>query len=487
MPNKKRKKLPNLILFGIDSLRRDHMSAYGYKRLTTPHIDRVAAEGVLFEQHFSPSIPTTPAYASMLTGMDCFGTDVVALRHKGPLGGHVKALAEVLEENGYNTTCVGFSGNPASRGFQKYLNYEAWHPAETGRCPKAENLNEVAIPELKRLAAEDKPFFLFLRHMDPHSPYLPPRPFERMFYDGNEFDPANKSMEPVYAFKPFADFLKSWIPEGCTDHEYVTAQYDGAVAYMDACIRNILATVESLGIEEETLIVITSDHGETLYEHDCYFDHHGLYECTLVVPLILKFPGKIPAGKRISDLTRIQDIMPTVLELLGVRTRLKFDGRSLVPLLKGESLPRETEMYITECTWMRKHGWRTPEWKLIVALEPDFHFKPEVELYNLLKDPEELHNVAEQEPEVVAMLKARMEAHIARREKETKRTNPMYTNLDWHGKGGGPFRSSEQAYNSLYIGSISTAQALQAKAAQKKQAGGKEQRAQAAQADAGKR
>jgi arylsulfatase A-like enzyme len=102
--------------------------------------------------------------------------------------------------------------------------------------------------------------------MDPHAPYLPPRPFERVFYGGNEFDPENTSMEPVYQFKPFADFLKSWIPKGCTDQEYVTAQYDGAIAYMDACIQNIFASVEALGIEEETLIVITSDHGETLYE-----------------------------------------------------------------------------------------------------------------------------------------------------------------------------------------------------------------------------
>lgn len=143
------KKKPNVILFGIDSLRRDRMSSYGYERLTTPHIDKLAESGVLFENHFSPSIPTTPGYASMITGMDCFGTDVVALRHKGPLGNHVKTLPEILDGEGYNTTCIGFTGNPSSRGFQKYIDYEGWGPDETGRCPKAENLNNVAIPELK--------------------------------------------------------------------------------------------------------------------------------------------------------------------------------------------------------------------------------------------------------------------------------------------------------------------------------------------------
>jgi arylsulfatase A-like enzyme len=115
------KKKPNLLLLGIDSLRRDHMSAYGYHRLTTLHIDRYSEGGVLFEQHFSPSIPTTPGYASMLTGMDCFGTDVVALRHGGPVGEHVTTLSEVLKQEGYNTTCVGFTGNPSARGFQNYI------------------------------------------------------------------------------------------------------------------------------------------------------------------------------------------------------------------------------------------------------------------------------------------------------------------------------------------------------------------------------
>ena len=457
------RKRPNVLLFGVDSLRRDHMSAYGYGRLTTPHVARFAGEGVLFEQHFSPSIPTTPAYASMLTGMDCFGTDVVALRHRGGLGDHVRTLAEVLGENGYQTTCVGFTGNPSSRGFQQYLDYAGWGPDDSGRSPKAENLNRVAIPELERLARADEPFFLFLRHMDPHSPYLPPRPFDRLFYGGDEFDPANHSMQPVYAFKPFADYLSSWIPEGCTDQEYVVAQYDGAVAYLDACVESILRRVAALGLDRDTIVVFTADHGETLYEHDCYFDHHGMYECTLVVPLIIRYPGHVPAGRRITDVTLISDIMPTVLDLAGIRTPIRFTGRSLAPLLRGKELPRVTEFYITEATWMRKHGWRTPEWKLIHALEPDFHFKPEIELYNLIKDPLELKNVAAQEPEVVALLQARMQAWIARREEATGRTNPMFTNLQWHGKESGPFRTSQEAYDALYIGGARQARALQEK------------------------
>lgn len=455
-------KKPNVIVFGIDSLRRDFMSSYGYHHQTTPHIDKIASEGVLFENHFSPSIPTTPAYASMLSGRDCFGTDVVALRHKGPMREGVRTLAEILGENGYNSTCVGFSNNPSSRGFDRYLDYEAWLPDETGRCPKAENLNDVAIPELRRLNAEDQPFFLFMRHMDPHSPYLPPRPFERLFYGGNEKDPNNKSMEPIYNFKPHADFFKSWIPEGVTDKDYVIAQYEGAIAYMDASIQNIFAELEALGIEEETLIVLTSDHGETLYEHDCYFDHHGMYDNCLVVPLILKFKGKLPAGKRLSDTTLIQDITPTILDVLGINADIEFEGHSLVDFINGETPSPVSDFYITECTWMRKHGWRTPEWKLIQALEPDFHFKSETELYNLVKDPGENRNVAEEEPEVVALLQKRMNDYIKKRERETGRQNPIYTNVGYHGMGDKPMKTSQEAYDTFYLGSITKARSLQA-------------------------
>ena len=457
------KRKPNLILIGIDSLRADHMSLYGYKHLTTPHIDRYAAGGTVFEHQFSPHIPTTPGYSSMFTGMDCFGTDVVALRHQGALGSHVRTLAELLGDMEYATTCVGFSGNPASRGFQKYIDFSGWGTWEEGRSPKAENLNAVAVPEMKRLADEGKPFFLFLRHMDPHSPYLPPGPFERMFYGGNERDRANRSLEPVFGFKPFCDYFASWFPPGCTDADYIVAQYDGALAYMDACIADLFAQIAALGIEEETLVVITSDHGETLYDHECWFDHHGLYECTLEVPLAFVWPGKVPAAVRISDYTQQKDTTPTILDLLGVRTKIKFDGRSLVPAMRGGQRAPEPEFYITEATWMRKHGWRTPEWKLIHALEPDFHYKPEVELYNLVIDPGEEHNVAAREPEIVALLESRMQAHIARREKETGRTNPMYTNPAWHGGKPGPFKSSDEAYNGMYIGSPKAAAKLQAK------------------------
>ena len=211
------------------------MSLYGYPRLTTPHIDQYAAGGTVFENAFSPHMPTTPGYASMLTGLDCFGTTSWRCGTRARWARRARRCPRSWA--GATTRPASASAaTRASRGFQKYLDFEGWGSWADGRSHKAENLNEVAIPELKRLAGEKKPFFLFLRHMDPHSPYLPPAPFERMFYGGNECDPDNKSLEPVYAFKPFCDYFASWLPPGCTDKDYVIAQYDGAVAYMDACI-----------------------------------------------------------------------------------------------------------------------------------------------------------------------------------------------------------------------------------------------------------
>src|SRR5206468_10987776 len=145
----------------------------------------------------------------------------------------------------------------------------------------------------------------------------------------------NRSMDPVMAFKPFRDFFASWMPPGISDKDYVIAQYDGSVAYMDACIQVIFTALDTLGLAENTIVALNGDHGETLYDHDCFFDHHGLYEPTLHVPLIIRYPGKIPAGKRAAGYNGHQDLMPTLLDLAGIETDIAFDGRSLRPLISG--------------------------------------------------------------------------------------------------------------------------------------------------------
>ena len=174
----------------------------------------------------------------------------------------------------------------------------------------------------------------------------------------------------------------------------------------------------------------------------------------------------MPAGQRVAGYNRHKDLMPTILELAGIETghRLRRREPDADGARRGD-LASSREFYITECTWMRKHGWRTPEWKLIVALEPDFHFKPPVELYNLIEDPGELINLAESEPEMVALLRARMDAWIARR--EPKPACPIRSTTRATGtvtRAWAPFTTSQQAYDTLHIGDPTQAAQLQAEA-----------------------
>jgi len=322
--------------------------------------------------------------------------------------------------------------------------------------------------------ADDRPFFLFLRHMDPHSPYLPPQPFERIFYHGDECDADNRSMDPVFAFEPFKHTLIDMLPPGVSDRKYVNAQYDGAIAYMDACIQSIFTALEAHGIFDETIVAVNGDHGEELDEHGYWYDHHGLYDTVLHVPLMLRYPPRLPSGRRIAGYNQHKDLVPTVLDLAEIDAGIKFDGRPLLPMIEGEVASHESEFYITECAWMRKHGWRTPQWKLIRALEPDFHFMPPDELYNLVEDPGERRNLAVEMPEVVSALTARMEDWVRRREAATGLPNPIHHQPGWHDiEGIDYFTSSQQAYDNLRIGRPSQ-EALDRERSQMSSAGKKE-------------
>ena len=455
---------PNIILLGIDSLSAGHLSSYGYHRHTSPHLDRFAADAVLFERTFSPAVPTTPAYCSMLSGLDCFSTQVVALRHRGPLGAAVTTLPELLRGHGYTSTCVGFSGNPSRaastptwttrRGARtatvapprrtcstrrRCRSWTGWWRAATRSCCSCATWTRTR-PTCRRT------------------------PTSASSTTATSSTPNNRSMDPVKAFKPFRDYFAAWMPPAISDKDYVIAQYDGAIAYMDAAIAVLFNALAAHGILDDTIVVVNGDHGETLYEHECWFDHHGLYDNVLHVPLILRYPPRLPGGVRVAGYNQHQDLVPTLLELAGLPfDDAQFDGRSLLPIVRGARHSHASELYLTECTWMRKHGWRTPEWKLMVALEPDFHGKPPVELYRLTDDPDELHNLAGELPDVAAFLRARMEAWIEQRCRATGLPAPILDQGDWHGHAGvGAFTSSQQAYDTLHIGDPGAAQRLQA-------------------------
>jgi arylsulfatase A-like enzyme len=246
-----------------------------------------------------------------------------------------------------------------------------------------------------------------------------------MFYDGDERDPANRSMDPVWRSPWFANYFSEWLP-GVTDRAYVLAEYDASVAYADECIGRVFDRLAELNLWDDTLVIVSADHGEELDDHGCWFDHHGLYDTNVRVPLLLRHPDGSGAGEARDELVTLLDLAPTVLDATGMpELALDLPGHSL--LRPGDS---PNGVYLTECTWMRKRGWRTPRWKLIRALEPDIYGFPLVELYDLACDPAEQRNLAAERPDVATQLAAEMDAWVARRLAETGRPDPIVAQAD---------------------------------------------------------
>ncbi|NLH99731.1 MAG: sulfatase-like hydrolase/transferase [Chthonomonadales bacterium] len=416
----------NVILVSLDTLRADRLGCYGHFRPTTPHLDRLAAQGTLFMEHFSPHIPTYPGHTTMLTGRDVYAHHVTGQSAAFEPPADMPMLAERLKDAGYWTAAADNLGKWFTRGFDMVETY-AWDTSLKREWRKGEAVLEASLRALNVAADQAQPFFLFLHFWDPHTPYLPPAPFDRMFFEGDERDPTNRSMDAVWAFEPFKWYFHEWMP-GVTDIEFPKAQYDAEIAYMDACLGHVLTRLEELDLVDDTLLVITTDHGEELDEHGCWFDHHGLYDTNTRIPLILRLPGAVPAGRRVHGLTRSLDLVPTILDYAGVAAE-PLDGISMRPLIEadGPGVSRGTcdAIHMTENTWMKKRAVRTHAWKLIRALEPDAHGFPEVELYNLSEDPEEQRNVADAMPEQVAALTAIMEDHVRRRVETTGRPDPL--------------------------------------------------------------
>ena len=262
--------MTNVILVSLDTTRADHLSCYGHFRCTSPHIDRVAAEGVVFTDHFSPHIPTYPGHTTLMTGKDIYAHQVTSQSGTPEPTPGVKMLAELLQEQGYYTAAADNLGRWFARGFDRIETY-SWDYSQKHSLRKGEAVMEASLKALNAAAAQDKPFFLFLHFWDPHTPYLPPPPFSRMFYQGNEFDPDNPSMDALWEFEPFRQYFAEWMP-GVTDIEFPKAQYDAEIAYMDACFAHILTRLDALALTADTLVVLTADHGEELDEHGHWFD-----------------------------------------------------------------------------------------------------------------------------------------------------------------------------------------------------------------------
>ena len=417
----------NVVLIAVDTLRADHLSCYGFEHLTSPHIDKLASQGLVFDEMIAPHIPTHPGYTTLFTGKDAMTHQIVSQGGRTELDPKHRCVAEILAERGYFTAAADNLSRWFARGFEVYEGYH-WDQDPKGAWLKAAAVNETSLAILDACDAQEQPFFAFLHYWDPHTPYLPPEPFARMFYSGDEKDPSNHSADGMWDYPAFQYYFAEWMP-GVTDAKFACRQYDSEIAYCDSALAHVFTRIRNMKQADDTLVIITSDHGEELDEHQMWFDHHGMYETNVHIPLIMACPNRIPAGKRLGGLVRHQDVAPTVLDFCGCADAIEeeaLEGKSLLPLIDADDHSGTADqVLITECTWMRKRGLRTRDFKLIQGLEPDMHNRPEWELYDLKADPGEQNNLADSCPEKLAELQGDLAALVSKRMSETGLPDPV--------------------------------------------------------------
>jgi len=355
----------NVILLTLDTTRADHLGLYGHAAASTPILDRLGREGVVFDDAITVAPLTLPSHTSIMTGLF---PPRHGVRDNGTfyLDDRFTTLAEQLHDAGYRTAAFVAAAvlekkYGLGQGFEVYD--EDFSRGGTRREflfaeRPADQVLEAALPWLE---ATPGPFFAWLHFYDPHAEYQPPPPFDERFHD---------------------------------------SPYDGEIAFVDQTIGRLVDRLAVRGILDDSFLVVVADHGESLGEHGEQTHGVFIYDATVRVPLLVRGPG-LPSGRRVAALVRTVDLMPTILELVGLAAPDGIDGRSLVGLMSGSA--GGTRVAYSEAQLPRYHyGWaplasvRTATWKLIDAPRP--------ELYQLTSDPKELINLYDREPSIAREL-----------------------------------------------------------------------------------
>ncbi len=328
---------PDILLISIDSLRHDHLGVSGYARDTTPNLDALARQGVLFRQAISASSWTLPAHVTLLTALPPERHGVVS--PADALAPSAVSLAEVLRDAGYAT--AGFVSGPFlrelhgfSQGFEVYdddIAAKDLHASHRGRT-SPQLLRRFRDWLVARPASDGRPWFVFVHMWDVHYDYEPPPPWDTMF------DPTYTGAVTGRNFE-----LGPTIKRGMArrDLDHVIALYDGEIRYTDEHLGQIVGVLTGRGRLRNTLIVVTADHGEEFFEHGAKGHGKNLHDETIRIPLVMAYPGVVPAGQVIDQQVQLADIAPTILGLAGVSPPLGFargagsGGIDLAPSLRG--------------------------------------------------------------------------------------------------------------------------------------------------------
>ncbi len=444
----------HIILYVLDALRADHLGCYGYERPTSPHIDQLAAEGVVFENCFTSTTWTRPVAASLLTGVypAVHGTRSRYDLFSTPL----TRLPEALRRGGYKTAAFSTMGNVAgkigfNRGFDMYSDLFA-EPALLARrqkldaaregllheaarevaLPLAEDINDFLFPWL----AENRTAvtFSFVWSIETHEPYRAPEAFRR-------FAP-----RPLRPGEGESDDIRA---ATAADANRLRNLYDDEIHYNDHCLGELVAHLKQIGIYDETLLIITGDHGEAFYEHGVYTHGHTPYEELIHVPLIIKFPGQGYAGRRVGALAELIDIFPTLVAAAGLDNAevgiTAVQGHNLLPLLAGsQTAVRQFTFSDSQSLAIHNHylSIRDERWKYVQVARPlrrantllhtvqhliarrmlgdvlrhPRHFlrnrrqQAREYLFDLHTDPQEQHNLAAQRREELAFYRQHLAA-----------------------------------------------------------------------------
>lgn len=433
---------PSFVLVVIDTLRADHLGAYGYARPTSPFMDELAATGARFDDAISPSSWTLPSMASIFTSIypARHGSD----RERARLPRGLPDLASKLREAGYRTG--GFATNPwlnrvfgFDDGFEDYYDNARLTLRRETAGVRLKNMflrrtnritrdpeefpraAEVTAWARRWLAAGDgRPFFLYVHYMDVHHPYLPYPPYKDLFCQGHDFDLPEHELEDKFRKKKIG-------PEGGL-LEHMVERYDEGIRAADDAIGDLVRGVEALGLAPSTTIVLTSDHGEEFYDHAGTGHRRTVYQEVVRVPLIVK--GPLSGSAVIRDRVSTMDIFPAMLEWAGASAPPALAGASFVPILdaaRGDVAPaslepepdtsgsRSGERLIGSQLFYKGRAWTA----LYMGTDKMIRILPAgagppaaavIELYHLDSDPGELHDEAASEPERAAALTAAMES-----------------------------------------------------------------------------
>ncbi len=390
----------NVLLIVVDTLRADHLGLYGYSRPTSPHLDRRAGSGVVFERAFATSPWTVPSFASMLTGLPPSahgaGFEIepeAPLWDRTAIDGSAVGLAQRLKRRGFET--VAFLSNAfleprfgLDKGFDAYNMYE--------RKKGADHAIDAALNWLA--GRGDRPFFMLLHFMEPHAPYAPPEPFRGRFTGETEF---RKVLPLKERRKRAAEYTED-------DRRYFAGRYDEEIAALDDRLERLF---EGLGERwSDTLVVFVADHGEELLDHGGFDHGHTMMQELLHVPLVMWSPALSP--RRVDAPVSVADLSPTILDALGLDASppgVPGSGRSIWGLATGEEPGRQRAL-IAETTLYGAERKSVIRWPHKLVLEPATGWR---RLVDLEKDPDELRDLAADRPELADELEGVLRRYMA--------------------------------------------------------------------------